>query len=271
MPTATYREFAFDVLATPSLDAKLAPPPRWLRDDDPGPPVRFEEPARPPELAIVPGARTKVPRIEGMSDPAQRRRILHAFANHELQAVELFAWALLAFPAAPRSFRDGCLRILADEQRHLRLYAARVEALGGRFGTEPVSGHFWRAAAKLRTPLEFVCAMGLTFENANLDFATEHAAAARRAGDEATAAVLETVHREEIAHVRFAWQHLLLWKPPDETPWDCYRANVAGPYGPSRARGAAFDEACRRAAGLDDDFVAHLAATAPERPGGARR
>ena len=30
-----------------------------------------------------------------MRDPAQRARILHALANHELQAIELFAWALL--------------------------------------------------------------------------------------------------------------------------------------------------------------------------------
>jgi IS4 transposase len=27
-----------------------------------------------------------------MRDPAQRARILHALANHELQAAELFAW-----------------------------------------------------------------------------------------------------------------------------------------------------------------------------------
>jgi len=30
----------------------------------------------------------------------QRALILHALANHELQAIELFAWALLAFTDA---------------------------------------------------------------------------------------------------------------------------------------------------------------------------
>jgi uncharacterized ferritin-like protein (DUF455 family) len=206
-----------------------------------------------------------------MADPAQRRRLLHAFANHELQAIELFAWALLAFPGTERSFRQGALRALREEQTHLRMYVARLEALGGRFGEEPVSGHFWRNVDRIRTPLQFVCTLGLTFENANLDFSAEHAEAARRAGDEATARVLEQVQADEVRHVRFAWEHLLLWKEPGQTPWEAYCANVAPPHGPSRARGASFDEACRRAAGLDDDFVARLGATAAERPGGARR
>ena len=41
--------------------------------------------------------------------------------------------------------------------------------------------------------------MGLTFENANLDFAGDYAAAARACGDDATAAVLDQVHADEIA------------------------------------------------------------------------
>jgi uncharacterized ferritin-like protein (DUF455 family) len=264
------RVWAFELLAATTLERKLEPPPD-LVDLDPGPPLRVDSPGRPPELEITEGRRVKVPPVSGMADPAQRRRILHAFANHELQAVEIFAWALLAFPDAPRSFREGCLRILREEQQHLRLYVSRLESLGGRFGEEPVSGHFWRKVPRIRTPLEFVCTMGLTFENANLDFALEHAAAARRAGDEATAEVLERVHRDEVRHVRFAWEHLLLWKEPSQSPWDAYCAHVPPPHGPARARGATFDADCRRAAGLDEDFVARLAAVAPERPGGAPR
>jgi len=68
------------------------------------------------------------PPIAGMADPTQRARILHALANHELQAIELFAWAVLAFPAAPLAFRRGLVAILADEQRHFRLYEARLAA-----------------------------------------------------------------------------------------------------------------------------------------------
>lgn len=268
---STFREFASALIAAETLDGKLAPPPAGLYDDAPFPAVRVEAPRRPPGLEIVAGRRARTPPVEGMADPAQRRRILHAFANHELQAAELFAWALLAFPEAPAAFRRGLLGILADEQRHCRAYIARIEALGGRFGDVPVSGHFWRKAASIETPLDFVCAMGLTFENANLDFAAEHADAAERAGDTATAAALRMVHDDEVRHVAFAYEWLRAWKPGDVSAWDAYCAAARPPHGPSRARGARYDAASRRAAGIDEDFVERLGATSPDRPGGAPR
>ena len=45
--------------------------------------------------------------------------------------------------------------------------------------------------------------MGLTFENANLDFAGDYARAARACGDVATADALDQVHADEIRHVHF--------------------------------------------------------------------
>jgi len=156
------RDFALRLLWADSLAGKLAPPPPDLVDTEPGPASRVEEPARPAGLEIAPGGRARVPSVKGMHDPAQRARILHALANHELQAAELFAWALLALPAAPRDFRRGCLGILRDEQAHLRLYLERMQAHGTRLGDHPVSGHFWRTLRSVQTPLEFVATMGLT-------------------------------------------------------------------------------------------------------------
>src|SRR6478609_10306896 len=94
------RDFALTVVSTGDLGIKLAPAPAWLTDEEPGPPLRIARPGRPPGLEFE--RRIEVPPIEGMPDPAQRPRILHALANHELQAAELFAWALLAFPDTPR-------------------------------------------------------------------------------------------------------------------------------------------------------------------------
>lgn len=265
------RGYARRIVETDSLAEKLAPPPHRLDDDEPGPVVRIDRPGRPAGLTIAPARQVKVPPPQGMSDPAQRARIVHALANHELQAAELFAWALLAYPAAPPGFRRGLLAICADEQRHCRLYIDRLRELGGEFGDHPVTGHFWPKIAALTTPLEFVCTMGLTFENANLDFAPDYARRARVAGDDRLAATLDEVHRDEIRHVRFAWRWLAQLSGPENRPWDTYRANIAWPLGPARARGADFDRASRIAAGMDDDFIAELERTEPVRPSGAPR
>jgi uncharacterized ferritin-like protein (DUF455 family) len=198
-------EYAELVLLGPTLDDKLRPPARELVDRPcPGQPVP-SAPARDASIAIATDrrAKRKVPSAIGFRDKAQAARILHGLANHELQAVELFAWALLRYPDAPPSFRRGLLRILGEEQIHLRLYLGRLEAYGVEFGSEPLSGYFWSKVHELTTPARFVAAMCLTFESANLDhalFLREQALAAR---DAATAAVLQRVHDDEIGHVRF--------------------------------------------------------------------
>lgn len=254
------RDFARTLVLTEDLDLKLAPAPAGLTDEHPGPPLRILEPGRPPNLRFAP---VEVPSIVGFHDPAQRRRILHALANHEFQAAELFAWALLAFPDAPRDFRRGLLAILDDEQRHARMYIARLEDAGARFGDFPVNGYFWGKVEAITSPLRFLCAMSLTFENANLDHTAEYAEAARRAGDAKTAAVIERVHLDEIGHVRFGWTWLQVFKAEDESAWEAYRSNLTWPLRPAKARGRTFRREGREAAGLDAEFIRRLEQSEP--------
>jgi uncharacterized ferritin-like protein (DUF455 family) len=206
-----------------------------------------------------------------MRDPAQRARILHALANHELQAAELFAWAILAFPETPSAFRRGLCRILAEEQFHCRLYLERLAEHRVGFGDFPVTGHFWHQIGSVETPLDFVCTMGLTFENANLDFAQEYAAQARLAGDQRTADILERVHADEIGHVAFAWRWLHRLKPRETEAWDAYTGGIAWPLTPGRARGRHFDRHSRECAGMTADFIDRLETEVARRPGGAPR
>ena len=268
-PTLT--ELALAIVEADTLAGKLAPLPPGAPDERLGPALRVEAPVRPHELRVQPARAGRVPPVAGMHDREQRARILHALANHELQAVELFAWALLAFPAAPARFRRGLAVILGEEQRHMRLYMDRLAAHGHRMGDFPLTGHFWNHLGQFSSPRHFVCVMGLTFENANLDFAQEYAAAARGVGDAATADVLGQVHRDEIRHVRFAWRWLLRFAGEQVSGWRSYVDSLAPPLGPGRARGREMCVASRRAAGLDDEFIAGLAAAAPTRPSGARR
>ena len=148
-------------------------------------------------------------------------------------------------PSAPLAFRRGLVAILADEQRHLGLYRERLAAHGVAFGDHPVTGHFWNKLDHLTGPLEFVCAMGLTFENANLDFAGDYAAAARACGDEATAAALDQVHADEIGHVHFGWVWLKRLAG-DVDPWQAYLDHVRSRSG--RAARAARGSIARPAA-----------------------
>ncbi|HEY4181910.1 MAG TPA: DUF455 family protein [Kofleriaceae bacterium] len=263
------RDYARAIVEGDTLVAKLVPPPD-LELADASPPLRLAAPSRPANLAIVPGRSAKVPPLAGMRDPSQRARILHALANHELQAIELFAWALLAYPDAPTQFRRGLVAILADEQRHLDLYRARLTAHGVAFGDLPVTGHFWNKLDHLAGPLEFVCAMGLTFEAANLDFAGDYATAARACGDHETAAALDQVHADEIAHVHFGYVWLRRFGG-DADPWKTYTEHVQFPLGPRRARGARFDREARERAGFDENFIQELERIDPTRPSGEPR
>lgn len=252
-------EYALSILIDADLARRLTPPPDDLTDERPAASLPTR-PVRPPGLEIVtdPRRKKRVPSITGMPDPAQRVRILHALANHELQAVELFAWALLRFPSAEPPFRRGLLRILAEEQDHCRRYLARVEAMGARFGDFPLSGYFWSKVDELITPLHFVCAMCLTFENANLDHALDLAAAARACGDEATAQVLDLVHRDELGHVRFGWHWLAAWKQPQQTMSEAWLSHIPWPLRPALARGDTFHRQSRETVGLDAEFIAML-------------
>lgn len=276
----TASDFAAALIRSDRLSDKLALPPDDLVLADERTQVSAlrtalpTAPGRPDALRIQPGRAGRVPPLRGMRDPHQRVRILHALANHELQAAELFAWALLAFPDAPVSFRAGLVAIMADEQRHMQMYIDRLRAHGRDFGDFPVTGHFWNKLEEMSSPIEFACVMGLTFENANLDFAQEYAATARAVGDDATADVLMQVHADEVRHVRFAYtqlSRLVRDGQAGRSPWQAYLDTVRFPLGPARARGATFDEEARRKAGLDDEFINGLIRAVPTQPSGAPR
>ena len=207
----------------------------------------------------------------GFSDKSQRARILHALANHELQATELFAWAVLAFPETPVAFRRGLIQILAEEQKHLNLYRERLATHDLEFGDLGVTGHFWNQLDAMSTPMAFLCAMGLTFENANLDFAGEYAEAAIAAEDPETARALAIVHEDEERHVRFAYRWMQRFKNDDESVLEAYERTIQFPLCTARARGKTFDRDSRVRAGLDDEFIDALEAATALRPSGVPR
>ncbi len=247
------------VLRGTTLDDKLCAP--TVVSDEPGraPRAAPEAPGRPRGLELAAGGTARLPGLSALHDPRQRGRLLHAFANHELQALELMALALLRFPDAPAAFRRGLVGALQEEQLHLTLYLERMTALGVEFGEQPLGGFFWRVMAPMPSPLDFMAHMALTFEQANLDFARSYGARLREVGDEATAAILDRIHADEVGHVKLGLVWFERWRERGPSLFEAHRNTLRSPITPRRARGLGFDREARRQVGLPLDYVDRLA------------
>lgn len=257
------REFAQSVLIATDLERKLAPPATPLTDDDPGPPFRASQPGRPEELPIADRRQAPaMPKPGAFYDPARRAVAHHVMANHELQAAEVMAMVLLAFPEAPTEFRLGLARILRDEQRHTRMHARRAADLGRPFGSLPVSGYIWDKSRAFESVLDYLAGIPLTLEQRNLDHTREYESWFRAAGDEKGAQIAATIHQDEIGHVAFGLEWLRRLKSPEQSDFDAWRSHLHWPLRPARGVGpAGLDRGPRMAAGMDDDFLQSLEAT----------
>jgi uncharacterized ferritin-like protein (DUF455 family) len=253
------REFAERILTSYSIAAKLRPIEPPVTDDHPGEPFRPALPSRPSPLQFCGRKQSPpMPHPNTYTDPLKRAAVHHILANHELQALEVMAFVLCAFPDAPPAFRREMIPILADEQRHTRLHIHRLEELGLRFGDLSVNGYFWKKAQKFTCLLEYLAGMPLTFEGRNLDHTLEFEQQFEAAGDQTGANVLRIIHRDEIRHVAFGLRWLRELKSPGQSDWEAYESHLHWPLRPEKAKGRQFHREPRSAAGLSDDFLDHL-------------
>jgi uncharacterized ferritin-like protein (DUF455 family) len=262
----TVERWCWDFIRSDCVREKLAPraPPdasevsAW----EAAPPARrIAAPGRPRELRIV--ARSpRRPGAHGLARPEARAQLLHTFLHHELQAAELFAWAVLAFPETPRAFRAGLVRLCSEELAHLALYRTELERLGFAPGAFAVRDWFWERVPSCADAAAFVALQGLGLEGANLEHSARFAALFRAAGDESTARVLERVEQDEIGHVAFAvrWFERFSGAPLDYARW---RAALPAPLTPGLLQGRPMNRAARERAGLDARFLAELESEPP--------
>jgi len=253
------RHFAEQVLLQESLARKLERISAPFTDDTPGPPLRVVEPARPASLKFAPRRTAPaMPHPNTFSDPRRRAVAHHIMANHELQALEVMAWVLLAFPEAPREFRLGMAAIMQDEQRHTRMHCERAEDLGLMFGDLPVNCYIWKKAQSFGSVLEYIAGLPLTFEGRNLDHTLEFEEYFRQAGDPRSAAIMQAIHRDEIHHVAFGLHWLRQGKRSDQSDWEAYVEHLQYPLRPEKSVGDVFHVEPRLAAGMTPEFVARL-------------
>ncbi len=255
------REAAEQVLFGGTLEEKLRLSPVEVDDSDPGKALATPDgPGRPEGLVATPnGVRADFPSENRLDEDAERGRMFHFLANHELLAAELMALVLLKFPDAPKEYRAGVYEAMREEQMHTLMYLRRMKECGIQFGELPVNDYFWRLVSPMTSPMEFVTRLNLTFEQANLDFSKHYAKLFRQVGDDASASVLEKIYQDEIGHVGHGVKWFRQWKEQGSSDWDAFQTWMTFPFAAAKAKGMApFNAEGRRLAGLDDDFISRL-------------
>lgn len=208
-----------------------------------------KEPTR-PALLVFDQGRTQFPTPTELQDPRKRAQALLFFANHELLAIELMALFVLRFPNTPFKLRRGIMHIIAEEQEHLRLYLERANELGAPLGSVPVNRFFWDSIHTMSCPEEFLSAMSLTFEQANLDHCQYYGHIFRQMGDLKSADIMMHIYDDEIRHVRHGRLWSTQYKDEEESLWDFHQKHLLYPLTPARAKGKIFDDIGRDKAGL---------------------
>ena len=254
-------EFAEQIVFGTTLEDKLAIPDKLSFVPHPNVPKvdSLIVPGRPTGMQMRhdSGGNLQPPSDDKLENESARGQLLHFLANHELLATELMALVLLKFPDAPRAFRQGVLVTLREEQEHTRMYMRRMKECGVEFGRYPLSGQFWRIVEPMKSPMDFVSRLSLTFEQANLDYSLHFASVFRQIGDLDTASVLQQIYEDETGHVQHGLHWFRQWKDPEQSDWQAYQDSLEFPMSPQRARGprAQFNRDGRIRAGFTEEFV----------------
>lgn len=252
-----FSTWIWNILAKGDLESKLAEPPNVIDWEEEIIPYSFLEPTRNPSYQFS-HKKNKFPK--NFTDPKNVAIALHTFANHELIAIEMMAQALLLFcnnQKIDKNFRKSIVKTIQDEQKHFKLYVARLNELGYEFGDFELTGFLWKQMKFVMTPSQYYSVVAITFEGANLDFAYYYYKIFLELGDSKTADILLEVYFDEITHVAFGKSYLEKWRA-DKDLWNYYLENLPSPLTPSRAKGIEFNQIARIKAGLDHSFVESL-------------
>jgi uncharacterized ferritin-like protein (DUF455 family) len=177
-------------------------------DMDAAPPDSIGTPGRPQRPQLV-SPRKLAQR--GLGSAEGRAALVHAVAHIEFNAINL-AWdAVYRFRGMPDDYYRDWVQVADDEARHHALLVARLAELGHAYGDFDAHDGLWDMA--VRTADSCLARMALVprvLEARGLDVTPGMIARLRAVGDEATVAILETILREEVAHVAagsrwFAW------------------------------------------------------------------
>ncbi|MFM0287330.1 ferritin-like domain-containing protein [Paraburkholderia megapolitana] len=194
-----------------------------------------------------------------MQSPEGRAVLLHALAHIEFNAINLALDAVWRFTGMPTAFYVDWLTVAAEEAHHFSLLVARLAEFGHAYGDFPAHDGLWDMCDRTRDDvLARMALVPRTLEARGLDASPPIRARLKQAGDDASAAILDVILRDEIGHVLIGnrwFRHLCDARALD--PHTTYTL-LAEQYKAPKLRGP-FNFAARRDAGFDEAELAALA------------
>ena len=200
-----------------------------------------------------------MPRRRG-SQLKGRIALLHAIAHIELNAIDL-AWDLIARFSdqdLPRLFYDDWVSVAADEGRHFMLLTARMAQLNASYGDLAAHDGLWQAAENTAHDFDArLAVVPMLLEARGLDVTPSMVTKLKKAGDEASAAILKLILDEEISHVAkgcrwFEWSCSRYDRKPVK-----YWQNLVDTYFTGALK-PPFNEAAREQAGMGSEYYRHV-------------
>lgn len=165
--------------------------------DETAPPIPV--PGRPDRPLLVAPRELK---SRGLGSAIGRASLLHAVAHIEFNAINLALDAVYRFAGMPEAFYADWLQVAADEARHFEMLATRLHALGHHYGDFPAHNGLWAAACSTaHSCLARMALVPRVLEARGLDVSPGMIERLRSAGDHDSAALIEIILAEEIAHV----------------------------------------------------------------------
>ena len=156
-------------------------------------------PGRPERPELVP------PRLVGrrsMATAEGRAMLVHALAHIEFNAVNLALDALWRFAGMPDEYYADWLRVSEEEAIHFSMLDAHLNVLGYSYGDFPAHDSLWEMVEKTRDDvLARMALVPRTLEARGLDAIPPLRAKLAQAGDQAAAAILDIILRDEVGHV----------------------------------------------------------------------
>ena len=193
-----------------------------------------------------------------MNTVAGRAALIHALAHIEFNAINLALDAIWRFPDMPPEFYVDWLKVASEEALHFNLLNTHLSSLGFGYGDFNAHNSLWEMAEK--TCEDVLARMALvprTLEARGLDATPAVRAKLAQAGDEAAAAILDIILRDEVGHVAIGnrWYGWLCQQQGAE-PLSTYR-ELARQYKAPVLKGP-FNLEARRAAGFTEEELIAL-------------